>query len=137
MNKSDLRFANVEHKNFYQEKLQQCTSQDTYTKALIYSLGIADDTRRNIDRIYDFSTGYIKPECLQEGWQTSTSAKVTRLAFNLYTDGIPTAYDESYAENRRLKNECLRYTPSELFCCSYAPFFWQAVQIRYPQHKET
>ena len=22
----------------------------------------------------------------------------------------------------------------ELFCCAYAPFFWQAIQIRYPEY---
>ena len=35
--------------------------------ALCYCLGISDDTRRNIDRIYDFETGCIQPECLQAG----------------------------------------------------------------------
>ena len=41
-----------------------------------------EDTRRNVDRIYNFKTGCVKPECLHEGWQTSGSAKVVRMAFN-------------------------------------------------------
>ena len=47
-------------------------------------LGISDDTRRNVDSIYDFKTGCVKTECLHEGWQTSGSMKVVRMAFNLY-----------------------------------------------------
>ena len=32
--------------------------------------------------------------------------------------------------------ECGRYTVEELFCCSYAPYFWQAIQIRYPEYTQ-
>ena len=30
--------------------------------------------------------------------------------------------------------ECGQYSVEELFCCEYAPYFWQAVQIRYPEY---
>lgn len=43
---------------------------------------IIDNTRRNIYSIYDFKTGCVKTECLHEGWQTSGSVKVVRMAFN-------------------------------------------------------
>ena len=26
------------------------------------------------------------------------------------------------------------YTVEELFCCAYAPYFWQAIQIRYREY---
>ncbi len=26
------------------------------------------------------------------------------------------------------------YAPSEIFCCSYAPYFWEAIKIRYPEY---
>ena len=35
--------------------------------------------------------------------------------------------------DEQLKEAAL-YSVEELFYCSYAPFFWQAVQIRYPEH---
>lgn len=39
------------------------------------------------------------------------------------------------AENKKERvNECRRYTVEDLFCCAYAPFFWQAIQIRYPEY---
>ena len=65
-------------------------------------------------------------------WQTSGSLKVVRMAFNLYCNGTPSVFDYDDAEEQ--VDECRRYTVEELFCCAYAPYFWQAVQIRYPEY---
>ncbi len=81
--KKDTRtiiFKNREHENFYKAYLPQCRYQDTYHKALVYCLGIDRDTRGHVKQIYDFQTGCVKPECLQEGWQTSSSVKIIRMA---------------------------------------------------------
>ena len=92
-----ITFKNKEHEKFYNTYLSKCRYQDAYHKSLVYCLGLSEDTRRNVNRIYDFKTGFIKPECLQEGWQTSGSEKIVRIAFNLYTDGTPTTdeYDDT------------------------------------------
>ena len=74
----------------------------------------------------------VKPECLHDGWQTSGSVRVVRMAFNLYCNGTPSLYE--YEDTEEQVKECGRYSAEELFCCSYAPFFWQAVQIRYPEY---
>lgn len=103
-----------------------------YHKALCYCIGMNEDTRRNVDRIYNFKTGCVKPECLHEGWQTSGSAKVVRMAFNLYCNGTPSVDDEQGTEEQ--VDECRRYSVEDLFCCCYAPYFWQAIQIRYPEY---
>ncbi len=125
-------FISEEHERFYYEKLEKVRIKDEYHKALCYCLGISEITRKKIDRIYNFETGWIKPECLQEGWQTSGTLKVVRMAFSLYSGGIPSVSgDESQEEQI---NECKCYTVDDLFCCAYAPFFWQAVQIRYPEY---
>ena len=92
-NNTHMVFANEEHEKFYYEKLEQARYQDCYHKALIYILGISDDTRNHFSQIYDMKSGYVKPECLHQGWQTSGSVKVVRLAFNLYTDGMPSVDD--------------------------------------------
>lgn len=119
------------HEKFYYEKLKEVRHQDVYHQALCYCLGISDDTRRNIHNIYDFDTGSVKPECLHEGWQTSGSMKVVRMAFNLYCNGTPSVNECENAEKQ--VSECRQYTVEELFYCAYAPFFWQAIQIRYPE----
>ena len=82
-------FISDAHEKFYYEKFELVRYKDVYHKTLIYCLGINSDTRRNVDRIYDFKTGCVKTECLQEGWQTSGSVKVVRMAFNLYCNSAP------------------------------------------------
>lgn len=128
----DIIFASDSHEKFYYEKLREVRHQDVYHKALCYCLGICNDTRRNIYHIYDFNSGCVKTECLHEGWQTSGSMKVVRMAFNLYCNGMPSVFD--YEEAEKQIDECGKYSAEELFCCDYAPFFWQAIQIRYPEY---
>ena len=125
-------FISEAHKKFYYEKLKEVTEQDEYHKALVYCLGISNDTRRNIKSIYDIKTGCVKPECLREGWQTGSSVKVVRMAFNLYCGGTPSVCDDD--DPYEQTDECRLYTVDELFCCSYAPYFWQAIQLRYPEY---
>ena len=130
--KDEIIFISQAHKKFYFEKLQEVRYQDVYHKALIYCLGINSDTRAHIDSIYNFKEGYVKPECLKEGWQTSGSVRVVRMAFNLYCNRTPSVDEDTGTEDQLL--ECSQYTVGELFCCAYAPFFLQAVQIRYPEY---
>ena len=125
-------FISDAHEKFYYEKLKEVRYQDVYHKALCYCLGISDDTRRNVYRIYDFKTGCVITECLHEGWQTSGSVRVIRMAFNLYCNGTPSVSDYEDAEEQ--VDECRQYTVEEIFCCAYAPYFWQAIQIRYPEY---
>ncbi len=127
-----INFINEAHEKFYYEKLKEVRYQDEYHKALCYCLGINNDTRRNVDSIYDFKTGCVKTECLHEGWQTSGSVKVVRRAFNLYCNAIPNVDD--YKDTEEQINECRKYSVEELFCCAYEPYFWQAIQIRYPEY---
>ena len=131
-NSRTITFKSKEHEKFYMEYLKKCRYQDVYHKALVYCLGIDRDTRENVNKIYNFKTGYVKTECLQEGWQTSGSAKVVRMAFNLYCNGTPSVDDEQDTEEQ--VDECRRYSVEDLFCCCYAPYFWQAIQIRYPEY---
>ena len=84
-----ITFISKAHEEFYFKKLEEVRHQDVYHKSLIYCLGMTADTRDHIHRIYDFKTGCVKTECLKEGWQTSGSQKVVRLAFCLYCNGVP------------------------------------------------
>lgn len=127
-----ILFVNKAHEDFYNEKLNKVRCQDVYHKALCYCLGISDDTRRNIDHIYDFKSGCVKTECLHESWQTNRSIRVVRMAFSLYCNGTPSVYD--YEDTEKQLDECRQYTVENLFCCGYALYFWQAIQIRYPEY---
>ena len=59
--KQEIVFISKAHEKFYYEKLKEVRYQDVYHKALCYCLGISDDTRRNINSIYDFKTGWPQP----------------------------------------------------------------------------
>ena len=127
-----ITFMSKEHKEFYLEYLPKCRWKDVYHEALVYCLGIDRDTRKHVNKIYDFKNGSVKPECLQEGWQTGGSLRIVRMAFNLYCNGSPSVSMMNTEEERL--TECERYTTEDLFCCSYAKYFWEAIKIRYPEY---
>ena len=128
-------FINAEHHRFYSKTLQRFSDPATPEKALCYCLGIHPAIREHVEYIYDFSTGQVTPECMQEEWVTSTEdpediRTVIRMAYNLY-GGTP-----SVTESDDQLGECQKYTAKELFGCRYAPYFWEAVKIRYPEYTE-
>jgi hypothetical protein len=127
-------FESEEHYSFYIEKVEKL-NPDVYLRALIYAVGICPDTRRRWQSFYDEADRSIKPEVINEGWQTGTTYKITRLAYQLFTDGTPTAvtYDEKDNQTEDFK-ECSRYSVSDIFCCEYAPFFVEAIKLRYPEY---
>jgi len=131
-----IKFNGTEHSDFFLDNMQRCRYNDVYHKALIYCLGISEDTRNHIDNIYDFKSGMVKPECLTEGWITSGSARIVRLAFNLYNDGMPSVFimRKNNAEIDDLLRESNEYTVSSIFCYSYGPYFLDAIKIRYPEY---
>lgn len=127
-----ITFKNAAHKKFYLDYLPKCRYKDVYHKALIYCLGMDEETRNHVDSIYDFKSGCVKTECLYEGWQNSISIKTVRIAFNLYCNSTPSVFDVKDAESKL--RECSCYTVEDLFCCSYAKYFWEAIKIRYPEY---
>lgn len=129
-NTQAITFKNQKHRNFYMDSLQKCRRRDVYHKALVYCLGIDEDTREHLGQIYDFESGRVKPECLREGWQTSGSEKIVRMAFNLYCNETPSVSVQKGGKAQI--EECQQYTVENLFCCAYARYFWEAVKIRYP-----
>lgn len=131
-NKKTVTFKNDSHREFYEKWIGECRYQDEYHKALVYCLGINEDTRNHIHSIYDFKCGCVKTECLSEGWITSGSARVVRMAFNLYCNGTPSV--EDYEKHEDQMTECRQYTVEELFCSGDARFFWEAIKIRYPEY---
>ena len=126
---ADIRFVDDSHKDFYISHCQKLRP-DTYLRSLIYTLGMCRDTRRNFMRIFDAGSRCINPETIREPWQTRTSLKVTRLAFQLFTGRTPTALLDSVD----YYDECSRYCVSEIFCCSYAPYFVEAIKLRFPEY---
>lgn len=118
---AEIRFASKEHKDFYIMMLQRSGNNDSFHRAFFYCVGISDTARKNVSRIFDFEKDSIKPDGLHEGWQTSGTMRLTRLAFNLWN-----GYMEEGAERMS--------TPYEMFDCHYAPYFYEAIQLKYPEY---
>lgn len=129
LQKSIIRFVDETHKDFFVKQSLKL-KPDIYLSSLIYTLGMCHDTRRHFDSIYDVRARSINPEAIREPWQTGSSLKVTRLAFQLFTDTTPTAFLDDAANF----DECKRYSVSDIFCCSFASYFVEAINLRYPEY---
>lgn len=118
---SEIRFRNKAHRDFFLENMMKCRVNDCCHRAFFYVMGIAEETRNNINAMFDFKTDCIEPEGMHGGWQTSGTVKVCHLAFNLWN---------GYAEDGRERY----FTPEELFCCEFAPYFMEGIKVRYPEY---
>lgn len=116
-----IEFGSKEHRDFYLNWIEKCPIQDSYHRALFYTLGINPDCRNNILSLYNPQNDVIIKNAIYEPWQTSGSTCVTRLAFNLW-NGF--AYEGHELES----------TPYELFACGYAPYFFEAIKLRFPDY---
>jgi len=123
-------FADQDHLDFYSRQMAKLPN-DSQHNALAYTLGICKNTRKHFDSIFSVNDFSINPAAIDEGWQTGSSRKVTRLAFQLFTDKIPTA---TSGDEEMDINELSKYSVSDIFCCHYAPYFFEAVKIRYPEY---
>ncbi|WP_025845213.1 DUF6075 family protein [Paenibacillus ehimensis] len=119
------KFKDLEHHQFYEGNIRMTRSQqDPYRQALFYLLGLTSQTRRHIRDLYDFEESSIRLEGLQQGWQTSSTVKLTRLAFNLYN---------GYTGDAEL-GAPRNYSPYFIFDTGLLPYFFEAIKLRFPEY---
>lgn len=127
-----MKFINNKHKEFWNEKyneMQILGKTDVYYKSIVYVLGISEITRDNFDKIFDLKNGEINIDSINGAYQTSTSEKVTRMAFSLWNRC-------NYDSEKDIEDDKVsaKYNVSEIFSCSYAPYFYEGIKIRYPEY---
>lgn len=116
-----IKFRSKQHQEFYIATMEQVRRNDVYHRALVYLLGLTQDTVSHFNEVFDFDTDLIKPECLHAGWQTGGSIRICRLALNLW--------------NGYVEEECAAFfSPEDIFCCEFAPYFFEAIRLRYPEY---
>lgn len=120
-------FYSEQHRNFYSRYVDG--GADPYYRALVYMLGMTAETRSNFSRCFDGETRMIRPAALGEGWQTGGTVRIVRMAFNLW-NGWCYESEEDAQEGRTSDT----FTPDNLFCCEFAPYFYEAVKLRYPEY---
>ncbi|AFV01070.1 MULTISPECIES: DUF6075 family protein [unclassified Dehalobacter] len=117
----NIRFAGKEHEAFYYNMLKAAGNTDVYHRAFFYTMGISKETRENIHSLFDFEENCIETQNLAAAWQTGGTIHLCRLAFNLW-NGWTEGGKERYS------------APYELFDCRFAPYFFEAIRLRYPEY---
>ena len=126
----ESKYRNNTHKTFVEECCAKAKNSDVYHKALFYTLGLTEDCQRNINDLYDWSDRCVKP---LDGlsWITGTDMRIIRLAYNLFNNGAPTAFELCGEEK---ESELEKYTPTSIF--SYLSpelreYCFEAIRIRF------
>lgn len=119
----DFKFKDDKHKEGFNTfiKLANINQADVERICLFYLLSLFNETRNNINGLYDFKGNGIMIAGLNEGWQTGSTRRVTKLAFNLYNN----------FRGEDVENE--NYSPLELFSVpdEYRKYMLYAVDIRF------
>jgi len=119
-------FYDNRHETAYNEICGRMKYLDCYHRSFAYLLALDTVLRNHIDAVFDFDEDVIKPEGLNNSFQTGTSSKTIRLAFNLWNGYC------SEGEPIEEETPSINYAPDHIFCCSeYAPYYWKAIKIRF------
>ena len=123
-----MQFRDTKHEEIFNELCEKMRYSDTYHQSLAYLIALDSVCREHIPEIFNIDEDGIEPSCINKAWQTGTSKRTTRLAFNLWngTTSDITSDGEEYNSNL--------YAVDEIFCSEYAPYYWQAIKLRYPEY---
>ena len=83
--------------------------------------------KNHINSLYNFKNHQIEFEGINQGWQTSGSLAITKLAFNLYN-----GFDGEYF-NKNEELEKTNVTPLDIFASvdvDLMPYLFNAINIR-------
>lgn len=120
-----MTFRDDTHKRLYNEFLSRLAWVECYQRAACYLMALDTELRKHPEDVFNFEegNGCIVPEGLRKGWQTGTSMRTTRLMFNLW-NGYTGESDED-------RDEARLYNVENIFCSEYAPYYYEAVKIRF------
>lgn len=130
----DICFRDEQHREFYLGCIEQANCNgvpvDVYFKSFVYLCGLCPEIRQHFSDLFDWSPASrgICLDSLEKGWQTGTSRKVTRLAFNLWNGWC--------RENETDEQASCLYAPDEIFCCGYQEYFFEALRLRFPEYSQ-
>ncbi len=121
-----IKFRDEAHKANYNFILDMMPCSDPERKALAYLFAVDTVCYEHIRELYDFERDCIKPDALDKDWQTGTSCKTTKLAFNLYNSFCSDSFENDLPS--------VSFTPAELFCSEYAGYYAEALRIRFAEY---
>ena len=122
-------FQDEEHEKLFNKLCEKMPYLDGYHLSLAYLLTMDSVLRHHIGALYDVKKDVIIFEGLNKPFQTSTSLKTTRLAFNLWNGTVYDSDDpETYIDTNGEKKY---YAPDNIFNCNYTPYYFEAIKIRF------
>ena len=128
-----VSFRDEQHKARYLEYLNRMQYADCYHESMAYLLALDTVCADHVLELFDFEADAIKPDAIGAAWQTGTSSRTSRLAFNLwnnlYTDH--TSVTVTGSDGYELETASRYFTPSEIFSCNYMPFYCEAIRLRF------
>lgn len=127
----DKMFYDREHWIAFTDCLSKMKQSDVYRISLAYLLTLDTACRKHINDCFDFNDGVIKIEALNQPWQTSTSLKTTRLAFNLWNGCCDDGEEYTDNDGYNVPLPSSKYAVDEIFSSSLAEYYWQAVKLRF------
>ena len=129
----EIRFKDKDHELNYLSLFQQMKKQSSAHQAVAYLLALDPICFLHCRELYDFREGHTIPRGLDEAWHTLKSRRTTRLAFNLFdghfSDGETYIGSDGFEEMLPSRY----YTPYNFFNCDDAPYYVEAVKIRFPK----
>ena len=131
-----IKYYDERHKMIFADLIRRMKSNDCYHLAIAYLIALDYDCRNRIESVFDIENDTILPDCLHSGWQTGTSLKTLRLAFNLwngYCFDTDTYIDQ---DGQRSLLPSSSYAVDSIFCSTYAPYYWEAIKLRYPEYTQ-
>ena len=124
-------FYDDRHETSYNDICSRMKYLDCYHRALAYLLALDTVLREHTEAVFDFQEDGIKCSALHQSFQTGTSLKTTRLAFNLWNgcsdDGETYTDKDGYTAD--LPSSL--YSVEQIFSSVYAPFYYEAIKIRF------
>jgi hypothetical protein len=115
-------FKDDYHEKNYDSILKRMAYVDAYHDSMAYLLALDSILRDHMDDVFDFQQDCIVPDALRKPWQTGTSLRTTRLAFNLWCGWCS---DDDNVENMDA------YAVSRIFDGTLADYYMVAVCIRF------
>lgn len=127
-------FYDEEHEEMFKKLCKKMPYLDGYHLSLAYLLTLDTVLRKHIGALYDVKKDVIIFEGLSQPFQTSTSRKTTRLAFNLWDGSVydsekPETYINEDGEKTYVPSKY--YAPDNIFNCTYAPYYIEALKMRF------
>ena len=125
-------FKDKKHEKMYKEICMGMRYVDCFHAPVAYLIAMDNVLREHVCEVFNFYRDIICSDALKKNWQTSSSRKTTRLAFNLWNGYCP----DSVIEEDGYRDSPSYYTPSYIFDdYEYAPYYWEAIKLCF-EYKE-